>query len=329
MYQYVLTFNMQHFKDTSGEIIYETNWAYTDSIEINNLPITYKGLSIVTSSAPILFYNDNNEVVGHVTPVAGVGTIESVPTGATKLSFSLRIIDIDSFSITYKLFELNPPVSGDWSTWTGKSLIMFGDSLVAGQADDSSEGGAYARRLKDILNLAIATNYGISGRPITNGTPNGAGTNTTVKQVSDYLNYDIVIIAGGTNDFKLNVEIGSIDNIGSENFNANTFYGAIQDIIEYIISSNPHIRLCFWTPLKRTQSGYNDTYTNLAGYKLIDYVNAIKSCCILYGIPVVDLYSISGINAKTIPTFAPDGLHLNGAGYDYVTNIAAKQVNCI
>lgn len=317
-----VTFVEGFFIQEDGTPRENSTWAYTSKLPVTKTPIEYSGLSITTSIAPVCFYDASDNFISNLPATYPSGIIESIPQNAAYLRMSLKRIDIPNFVYRYKIFQTI------YSTWQDKNLIMFGDSLVAGQADDSPQGGAYTRRLKDILGLNDAQNMGISGRPIADGTPNGAGTVTTVMQVANYTPYDLVIIAGGTNDFKLNVALGTIEAIGG-NFDRDTFSGAIQSIIEYILGKKKNIRLVFWTPLKRTQSGYDDNYTNSAGCKLIDYVNRIKDICTLYALPVIDLYSISNINSITIPLLAPDGLHLNGAGYDYVTNIAAKQVNSI
>ena len=51
---------------------------------------------------------------------------------------------------------------------------------------------------------------------------------------------------------------------------------------------------------------------------LKDYVLAIKQTCEYYSIPVLDLYSVSGLQPE-IPLikklFMPDGLHPNDDGY--------------
>ena len=49
--------------------------------------------------------------------------------------------------------------------------------------------------------------------------------------------------------------------------------------------------------------------------KLIDYVNGIKDLGQKYSLPVLDLYSISGINTQTMNVYTRDNLHLNKNGY--------------
>lgn len=224
--------------------------------------------------------------------------------------------------------DINIPEGVTWSTWIGKLAAMFGDSLVSGQRDDSAEGGAYCRRLKEHLSLVDCVNYGRSGRPIADGTANGAGTVTTVLAVTSYANIDLVIIAGGTNDFKLNVPIGTLLDNGST-FDRNTFYGALQTIAEYLIGKKSNIRVCLWTPLQRNNDGYTSFSTNTAGFTLSDYCNAIKEIGKRYSFPVIDMFNISGVNMLNLDWYTADGLHLNGQGYDVVSFIGAKQINTL
>ena len=60
---------------------------------------------------------------------------------------------------------------------------------------------------------------------------------------------------------------------------------------------------------------------------LKDYVDAIKDVCGRYSIPVIDLYSISGLH-PSIPahksTYMPDGLHPNKAGHAKMAYLISK-----
>lgn len=210
------------------------------------------------------------------------------------------------------------------SVWYNKDLEIFGDSLVSGTVQD----GNYVTHLSPLILPNTFTNKGISGRPMANGTPNGVGTNTTINEEQTF-NYDLIIIACGTNDFKLNVPLGNLGLETDTNLNTNTFYGAYKDALNHILSINPSIRIILWTPLQRDNDGYDVNYVNSAGHKLIDYVNAIKNIGQMYSIPVLDLYSSSGVTKRTLNTYTRDGLHLNSNGYDLVCRYIANYLNTI
>lgn len=220
------------------------------------------------------------------------------------------------------------------SNWVGKVARSLGDSITwqDGKAYTQGDIGAIARGYQTILaeklGFSAFYNSGLSGRPMANGTANGDGTNTTGKALT-YTDTDLVIIAAGTNDFKLNVPLGALGVIGDVGFNTATFYGAYRDLIEYILTNNPNVRIALFTPLQRDQSGYDVNTVNTAGHKLIDYANAVKAIGQLYGLPVCDMYADSGFTKLTLATFTMDGLHPNDIGYARMGDYAAKFINAI
>ena len=214
--------------------------------------------------------------------------------------------------------------------YTGKKFISLGDSITwqdgkaYGQGDHKGEiARGYQTIIKETLGFDSYHNAGVSGRPIANGSANGDGTNTTAKTI-DYSDCDLVIIAGGTNDFKLNISLGELGAIGDTTFNDNTYYGAYRDIIEYVLKNKPTMRIVLFTPLQRDNGGYDVNKVNTAGHKLIDYVNAVKKIGEMYGIPVCDMYSNSGFTKLTLSTFTMDGLHPNDVGYERMGKYASN-----
>lgn len=155
------------------------------------------------------------------------------------------------------------------------------------------------------------------------------GTNTTGKEIPDYSIYDLVIIAAGTNDFKLNVPLGINGQMGDVDFNTVTFYGAYRDLVEYILANDPAAKIVLFTPLQRDNSGYDINFTNPAGHKLIDYVNAIKEIGCMYGLPVCDMYNDSGITAENLSVYTMDGLHPNDIGYGKMGQYASYFISRI
>lgn len=206
-----------------------------------------------------------------------------------------------------------------------KRLVTLGDSITWQDAKTYSYNGLVARGyqtiIKEKLGFLEVLNMGVSGRPMANGTANGVGTNTTGKTVT-YTTYDLTTIAAGTNDFKLNVQLGTLGAIGDTTFDTNTFYGAYRDLIEYILTQKPTQKIILFTPLQRDNGGYTVNTSNTAGHKLIDYVNAIKAVGQMYSLPVVDMYAESGITKLNLATYTWDGLHPNDAGYARMAELA-------
>lgn len=221
------------------------------------------------------------------------------------------------------------------SKWIGKQFITLGDSITwqdGKEYEAGDEAGkvatGYQAYMAALCGFASYKNYGVSGRPVANGTANGDGTNTTAKTV-DYSSFDLCVIAGGTNDFKLNVPLGEMGAIGDTSFDTTTFIGAYREMVEYILTEKPTLRICLFTPLQRANGGYDVNTTNTAGYKLIDYVNAVKAIGEMYGIPVCDMYANSGFTKLTLSTFTRDGLHPNEAGYERMGDYASRFVDAI
>lgn len=104
---------------------------------------------------------------------------------------------------------------------------------------------------------------------------------------------DLIIYAGGTNDFQYNwTEIGTMTDRTN-----NTFYGALHNTCLALLNKYKGKQIIFCTPIKRCQSPYTSIESkNDHGLTLKDYGNIIKEVCDYYSIPIIDLYSISGLN---------------------------------
>lgn len=205
--------------------------------------------------------------------------------------------------------------------FTGHEGNIVGDSIAA-------PFGSYATKVEEIAGTGHIYRHAIGGRPMANGTTAGDGGNTYGKVWTDgvttpYVDFKFSILSHATNDFKLDVALGEVQTPGST-FDTNTFAGAYQDLVEYILGKNPTISLLLMTPLQRNNGGYNTTSTNTAGHKLVDYVNVIKEIGKLYSLPVFDAYNYGGINTQNLDVTTSDGLHPNAIGYTIVGTRLAK-----
>lgn len=196
-----------------------------------------------------------------------------------------------------------------YNKWSGKSWLTLGDSIT--------KANGYQEILKEKLGFSKVDNKGLNGQTMAYQKTNKY-TYAIGKDI-DYKEYDLVTIFIGTNDFRYNKKLGKIDTSYSGSYNEKTFIGSYQLLIEKILSLNPYVDLVLITPLQRIKDGYDINFTNEAGYKLIDYVDAVKELGELYSLPVLDLYSTSGITQKTMEIFTRDGLHPNKDGYDKIS----------
>lgn len=200
-----------------------------------------------------------------------------------------------------------------------KRCITFGDSLSNWDSKVFTFGrdnGSYCIGYQSYMRRAgmIVTNAGVAGDDATEINPRIKAT--------DFTDFDMVTINCGGNDSKDKVPLGELAPIGST-FDVTTFYGALQDAIEYILGNNQSIQIVLITPLKGTF--YTDTEVTEVKTQ---FVTAFKEIGSLYAIPVCDWHNNSGINKLNFETYINDLpeshnylCHPNNAGYQRIANI--------
>lgn len=223
-------------------------------------------------------------------------------------------------------------VAINFNKFEGKSLVTIGDSITAqdGKAfgDSNIVAKGYQSIMKEILGFNNSINLGVSGSPVAYGTANGEGLSNIFKDYS-LGDIDYIVIAAGTNDFRLDVPIGNENQISSGSKNRATFYGAYSKLVEDIKKNNPNAVIQLWTPIFRNNSGYDIYMKNKSGHKLEEYVEAIKKIAKYNGLTVCNMYMESGINSGNYKTFTYDGLHPNNKGYQQIGNKGAKCIQGI
>lgn len=258
-------------------------------------------------------------------PSSPIAKTITVASGVTRAYINCFNTYLDNFMVT-----LNIPVPSFYmsakgfptSKWYNKSYVMLGDSITWQDGNAYTQGNigaisnGYGTLLKNKTGLATRTNYGISGASM--GKPANYPTNGCISmdgQTRSFTNVDFVTIFAGTNDFKLNVPLGTLGKMGDTGFDITTFYGAYRQLLEYMLNQKPTLKIYLFTPLQRNNGGYDVNYTNSAGVMLKDIKQAVINIGEMYGIPVLDLYAKSGINALNFSTYLMDGLHPNDLGY--------------
>lgn len=211
------------------------------------------------------------------------------------------------------------------SLWEGRKANFLGDSITFGVNTTKT----YHEMVQEMLNFSVCRNYGISGSTIS--TINTPMYSRALEMDEDS---DIVFVFGGTNDFKNNVPMGSLFTIGPDGqrlvaTNPITFYGALHQLCKNLISRYSGKQIVLLTPLHREIFNEQPTefQPNTLGLFLEEYVKAIIEIGKWYSIPVLDLYSISGLQPNEPENkrlyFTPtDGLHPNLEGH----KILAKKI---
>jgi lysophospholipase L1-like esterase len=200
-----------------------------------------------------------------------------------------------------------------------KIIVTYGDSITwydgKEYLPETKEPGktvvGYQSYMREKLD-AVVINRGISGYT----TPEIS----RYIQNSDFAGVDAVTILAGTNDFRdmRSEPIGEISTIGSS-FVMDTFIGAYQQAIEYILNNYPETKIYLFTPIQ--------AWEDSLGLMPETYPQAVIDLGALYSIPVCDLYHQSGINERTKSVYIVDidelpfDFHLSTEGYAKIANI--------
>lgn len=201
-------------------------------------------------------------------------------------------------------------VIGDSITWQ--------DGHVYGGTNDVAVG--YPTLVGESLGFKSVINKGIAGASIAkNKNYPSNGSILLDNDFSDVKNADLVTILVGTNDFKLDVPLGKINN-DEERF----FYGSYNKLIYLLKKINPKVEIVLVTPLHRDNSNYKSDTINDAGFQLSDYQQAIINIAKKFNLKVIDLYRNSIIQEETLYKYTIDGLHPNNDGYEKISKEMVK-----
>lgn len=162
--------------------------------------------------------------------------------------------------------------------FTGKKITAFGDSITLGVTSPGFVTGT--PYIKYFANHVGATlnNMAISGSKIADNGQYSIYTRVTTHSETT----DFIVIAGGTNDFVTNVELGSYTSTAG----TDTFYGALKGICEALATNYPTTPVIWITPIPFTDRDPNTP--NTAGYTLNQYRQAIYEIGTLYGHSVIN-----------------------------------------
>lgn len=182
---------------------------------------------------------------------------------------------------------------------SGKKCVCFGDSITWYDGHEynwGKEQGVTAKGYETYLRDAgmDVNNQGYSGATIRNI------VNEKILDF-DFTGYDYVTITSGANDSRYDIPVGEIAEVGST-FDT-TFIGRLQAGIEYILESNPEIKILLMTPIRGwiyAPDGYAITPPPEDDGNVDEkYAEAIKAVADFYGLPVCDWYENCGLSLLT------------------------------
>ena len=201
-------------------------------------------------------------------------------------------------------------------------LITIGDSITRGTFFENSEWSVAVPNFSDALALLLGAdelkNYGQNGISYSSTTdvyPESAIS----KKIRTIETGDILIIAGGTNDFGAGVELGS-----EQDERDISFYGGVDVTFRFAREYFPNTKIFVVLPIPRA----NDGEKNKCGYTLDDYREALRSRADKYGFSVIDgkKLKIDAKNPEQRMQFIPDGLHPNNAGHKLYADFLYEEI---
>ena len=195
-----------------------------------------------------------------------------------------KIADIAARNATARLESINKPF-----LFLGKTINAFGDSITAGVTSPGlKQGTPYIKYFADHVGAKL-NNWAVSGSTLSvleSWSPGSICKKVIDAQPTDVEDY--IFIAGGTNDFNQNREIGSLDSKDDS-----TVCGAVNNMCEHIKSNLSDRTVIFITPIPYTQAYYSRNPTvNKLGNTLEDYIKAIYQVATLHGYNVVNGYAL-------------------------------------
>lgn len=199
----------------------------------------------------------------------------------------------------------------------GKKIAFLGDSITEGVGPSNPE-NVYWKILSRNTG-ADCYGFGVSGSRIAAQRVPGpypeSERNFVTRAEEMIPDADVVVVFGGVNDFAHgDAPFGTHADRTDE-----TFCGAVHVLMEKLINRYPQACIVFMTPMHYSCED-EVTYTCYGARRcgnLQMYVDAIIEAAAFYGIPVLDLYRISGIQPRVDvlrELYMPDGCHPNDAG---------------
>lgn len=164
------------------------------------------------------------------------------------------------------------------------------------------------------------------------------------KMKRDYPSLDAVMVWAGTNDYNHSCPLGEFFSESSAEVNANgqmvtrrcrnhvmtdsTFCGRINLLLSKLKQAYPDRQIILLTPIHRGYARFSDTnvqpseeYANALGLYIDDYVRVLREAGSVWSVPVIDLYSLSGLypadsaHDRYIQNPQTDRLHPNALGH--------------
>jgi lysophospholipase L1-like esterase len=223
------------------------------------------------------------------------------------------------------------------SQWQGKRVAFLGDSMTDKRRIGTT--CVYWEYLNELLGTEPFV-YGVSGNQW-----NDIYTQSVKLHDEKGTNVDAILIFAGTNDYMHDTPLGDFfsETTKQTNFNGkevtrkyrtpnlndSTFCGRINKAMSYLKNNYPQQQIIIMTPIHRGYAKFNEknvqpdeNYANGQGLYIDSYVAILKQAASYWAVPVIDLYSTSGLfpladaQSQYFYKKETDSLHPNALG-DY------------
>lgn len=193
-------------------------------------------------------------------------------------------------------------------------LITIGDSITYGQFTSVGETSplSLAKPYGEIIAQRIKAdsyiNYGMNGCSFSK-TSLINSDHAFEQQVSQYDTADLIILAGGTNDFGTNVKL-------------NDFQMSVSKVLAVLITKNPQAQILVVTPLPRYDEVRNDIGLTLNDYRRVLSIEAkARGLLVING----ESFPIDPHDEKDRNQYMVDGVHLNNAAHQILADFIIRK----
>jgi len=244
-----------------------------------------------------------------------------------KYILSFTFLMILCFTLSFSSCVRSNSQKTNSSQWEGKKVAFLGDSMT-----DKCRVGTtciYWEYLKQLSGIKPFV-YGINGAQW-----NGIYQQAITLYKEKGNNIDAIIIFAGTNDYNGNIPMGTfftekMEKTNHHGFmvmrkhrepvmNDSTFCGRINKAISYIKQKFPTKQVIIMTPIHRGYAQFSEkniqpeeSFCNGCGLYLESYINTLKRASSIWSVPIIDLYSLSGL----YPMYDADTIYFHNATTD-------------
>lgn len=175
--------------------------------------------------------------------------------------------------------------------------------------------------------FSVQEQYKNYGTTEANSLPSYFPEQLAILESIDFSEVDMITIAYGTNDYTAGKAIE--DN--EEEFDVNTYIGALKYSIKLLQETYPKIKILVITPIWRYFADGTDSDVNNYGGSgtLLDYKNALVNACKKLRIPCLDSYENLSLSMYNKNAYFEDYTHLNASGRKWYAELIDGKIQTL